>query len=306
MCTLAVAHIKDYGWCSAKNRDRSMKVDIDIKRSMSRGIERCLLIDQNSKWSEGLNSLGVCISNVTLMNSKDTKESGKDAHSEEFASPGGKMIRIALFEKTVDKALKKMIDQEMEGFSVIFDKDNAYILEAYNELIDNSDEEAEVGEYKYHVTKCDKSKIYVRTNHGHHFKEAGYQPDKSDPIKMRSYESSISRHDTALKSVKSASLNIPRDLMNAISIAPHDDWMMNPVRKAPTHGKKIYVTTGQVLLVSSSKTVHYRPFWCNIVCDMNKMSNEKYQTHFEIISSNDLISTKTESLNGRSFKEWLN
>jgi hypothetical protein len=300
MCCLALKYVNDeHGWCSAKNRDRSKKIEATIKRSFRKDIERLLFSDCFSKWSEGINSAGVAISNTTLMNSKDKSEAGKNSNQEDFTSPGGKIIQQALFEKTPKKALEFLVENEMEGFSAVFNRDEAYILEGFFTV----DDDGEFAKYNYKVLKCDKDDVYVRTNHGILLPEAGYQDGTGDEEQQAFYESSLSRYETALKSIKKSKITSPRDLINAIAVTPHKDWMMNPIRITSTHGKNTFCTTGQLLHVPSSLTLHYRNIWSNLTLDINKMSQKDCKTHYEIISSAELITN--EALNGRSFSQWI-
>ena len=116
MCVLAVKYFEDHGGVAAKNRDRSYKPTICVKKSFRMGTERCMFWDEETKWTEGVNEYGVAVLNTTLKVKKDEKAGTLREPGEVFYSPGGKALRKALLEKTVDKAVQSLVDSEMEGF----------------------------------------------------------------------------------------------------------------------------------------------------------------------------------------------
>ena len=63
----------------------------------------------------GVNERGVTIHNTTLKVKKDEKEATLET-CDVFYSYGGKIIRKALLQKSVDKAVKSLVDNEMEYF----------------------------------------------------------------------------------------------------------------------------------------------------------------------------------------------
>jgi len=52
------------------------------------------------------------------------------------------------------------------------------------------------------------------------------------------------------------------------------------------------VTTGQMMLVPSEKTMHYRPLYSSIEVKYSTLNGPKAKTFFEIVSSRDLITFK--------------
>jgi GTPase Era involved in 16S rRNA processing len=82
--------------------------------------------------------------------------------------------------------------------------------------------------------------------------------------------------------------------------------MLNPVRITPSHGANILKTTGQLMLIPSENTLHYRPVWCDIdFSTFSKINNSKSKCFYEIISSKNLLSVK-ESINNINFKRKIN
>lgn len=292
MCVMAIKHFKDIGWVAGKNRDRSYKPDIKIKQSHRNGVERCLLWDENTKWTEGVNEFGVALLNTTMTVKKDEKEGTKGDDIDKFSSPTGKIVRTALLEKTPKAALNKLIELEMEGFCVVFSKDDAYLLEAPKYLDEEPDQP-----YDYKFIKLDEKKSYVRTNHGILFPEAGYPIECDDESMVISRKGSESRYDVThdwMDNVKE-----PMDLLQALSQQPNKDPQMNPLRTSKTHGSHIMVTTGQLLIIPSDNTLHYRPIWCELDFDFKKLDDIKSKTWFEVISSRRMLSIK------ESFRDYL-
>ena len=104
-------------WGAAKNRDRSYKPTIHVKKSFRMGTERCMFWDEETKWTEGVNEHGIAILNTTLKVKKDEKEATlREILVMCFIVPIGKIIRKALLQKSVDKAVKSLVDNEMEVF----------------------------------------------------------------------------------------------------------------------------------------------------------------------------------------------
>ena len=61
MCIVIAKHFKDLGWVGVKNLDRSYKPEMSIKKSFRRDIERLLLWDEGTHWTEGVNEYGIAI-----------------------------------------------------------------------------------------------------------------------------------------------------------------------------------------------------------------------------------------------------
>lgn len=294
MCVLALKYFGNKGWVGAKNRDRSYKPTVRIRQSFRDGIERCLLWDTKTKWTEGLNEFGISILNTTMKVAKDEKEGEKAVSTPrtDFYSPGGLAVRTALKEKTTKAALEKLIELKMEGFCAIFSKDEAYILEAPI-FIDEPNRE-----YEYKFIKCSKDNIYIRTNHGIIFPEAGYPIESDDESLVSSRKSSESRYDISVLESKKA--KTPLGLLRGLSSTPEKNPQMNPFRTSGTHGKHIMVTTGQILITPYNNTLHYRPIWSETEFDFNRINNNKSKTWFEIVSAKKLIDESK-----KTFKQFL-
>ena len=291
MCVLAVKYFEVHGWVAAKNRDRSYKPTICVKKSFRMGTERCMFWDEETKWTEGVNEHGIAILNTTLKVKKDEKEATLREPGDIFYSPGGKIIRKALLKKSVDKAVKELVDNEMEGFSLVFSKDKAILVEAPSYIDVDKD-------YEYNLTELEKGKDYVRTNHGIHFKNAGYPIVSDDEKMILSRKSSESRYKVTYDLMKT--VKEPEDLLRILGNTDNKNPQMNPFRTSKTHGKSIMVTTGQILSIPGDKVFYYRPVWGDIKADFSKLDNIEAKTFFELMTNRKIIGVK-ESVAFKNF-----
>lgn len=279
MCVIALKYIKDIGWIGGKNRDRNYEPTINIKQSFKHDIERILMWDEKTKWTEGVNENGVSILNATVMVCKDEKEGdkAKKSSSSTFYSPSGKSIRTALFEKNPKSAMMKLIELETEGNSIIYDKDVAYLLEA---TVDD-------GAYIHKYIKCDKDIGYVRTNHGHLLPNTGYPKNTDDEYMRKSRISSEKRFEVVNNGIDD--VESIDDLFKLLSNRNNKNPQHNPVRISDKHGKRILCTTGQIVIVPDHNTLYYRPIWCKTKFNFDHVNRMESKTFFEIISSRKLF-----------------
>jgi len=280
MCIVAARHFKEIGWVGVKNRDRNYKPDIVIKHSHKDDIERLLLWDEKTKWTEGINEFGISILSAAVATKKDEKEGTTQTdENRPFYSPDGKKIRTALLSKTLKSTVDKCIELELYGNTLIFDKDTLYVLEAAI----NED-----GEFKYKVEKASHDDLIVRTNHGIWLDWMGYQDSSDDVNQQQSRDSSISRLNKTKDALKKVSS--PEDMLMCISDRNSDpNPQMNPLRSSSSHSKKILVTTGQIQITPGEMLLSYRPLWCSIDFDFDKLDNDDTATYFEVISKRKLI-----------------
>ena len=295
MCVIAVKYFKDVGWVGAKNRDRNYLPEIQIVQSDRKNIQRLFIDDELTRYTEGLNEYGVSILSAALAVKDDEKEADKiepGQRDDNFMSPDGKAIRTALFEKTPSAAVKSLVKQQLSGATIIFNEKECWLIEAgFN--VRKDDATPENPRVYIHKTQRLENKVgnfIVRTNHGELLPELGYQPDNGDPEKDEARESSEKRRDYAFKAV--AKVKDPAEMMNTIGIKEADkNKFFNPIRVGdPDKGDM--VTTGQMMLVPSEKTMHYRPLYSSIEVKYSTLNGPKAKTFFEIVSSRDLITFK--------------
>ena len=298
MCVIAVKYFKDVGWVGAKNRDRNYLPEISIVQSNRRGVQRLYIDDELTRYTEGLNEHGVSILSAALAVKDDEKESDKiqpGQRDDDFMSPDGIAIRKALYEKSPKKAVDSLVKSQLSGATIVFNEKECWLIESgFNVRKDDATPD-NPRTYIHKVQRLENrvGNFIVRTNHGELLPELGYQPDNDDPEKDEARESSEKRREYAFKAV--AKCKDPAEMMNTIAIKEADkNPFFNPVRVGDPD-KEEMVTTGQLMLAPSEKTMHYRPLYSSIEVKYSTLNGPKAKTFFEIISSRDLITFK-ESL----------
>lgn len=292
MCVVAAKYFEDVGWVGVKNRDRNYKPTIHIKQSFRKGVERLYMWDEKTKYAEGVNEYGVAILSAATAVKTDEKEGDKGTgkrKSAEFYSPDGKRIRAALFAKTPEEALAKLIEVEIPGNTLIFNRDTMILLEGTFPV----DEEGKPGDYIYKHKEIPQDQTIVRTNHGVWLSKAGYQLDAEEEKHRVARVSSDARMKRTRALVKK--IEDPASMLDCVSCTKNPNKQLNPLRSSKTHGKTIMVTTGQIMICASERTLHYRPIWSEIEVKYNKINSDKTSTFFEIVSTRKLV----------NFKEWL-
>ena len=136
--------------------------------------------DEKTKYAEGVNEYGVAILSAATAVKSDEKEGdksgGQGKRKAEFYSPDGRRIRAALFGKTPEEALEKLIEVEIPGNTLVFSRDKCFLLEGTFPV----DEEGKPGDYIYKSKEIPKDQAIVRTNHGVWLPKAGYQADSEE------------------------------------------------------------------------------------------------------------------------------
>ena len=291
MCVIAVKYFDGIGWVGAKNRDRNYQPKIRIIQSNRKSIQRLYIDDELTRYTEGLNEYGVSILSAALSVKDDEKESDKivpGKREDGYMSPDGKTIRDALLFKTPKEAVAHIVEKELAGCTVVFNEFDCYIVEGGFTVKKKDANDETPREYISKVSHMKNSvdNYLVRTNHGVFLPQLGYQKDSEDENKARSRKSSESRLEIARKNIKACT--DPTAMLDALAVSPEEDKFMNPIRIGDTE-KGDMVTTGQLQLVPSDKTMHYRPLFSHIEVKYSKINSPEAKTFFEIISSKKLL-----------------
>lgn len=287
MCVVACKYLKDIGWVVAKNRDRNYKPIIRIRKSFRENTERLLMWDERTKYTEGINEFGVAIVSASVTVKEDEAEGAAAVQKRKldkkakiqnrtYYAPDGFRIRTALFERSAAEAARKLIELEIPGNTIIADNDRCFLLEgAFVE-----------DEYVYKIVEVPKDKIAVRTNHGIYLPWTGYSKEIPEQVPKR--ESSDARYKKAVEGLKRATTF--DEFLEALSDTSDENPQMNPLRVDPE--RNAMRTTGQIVLVPSEKTLHYRAVWCETEFDLDKLNTEEERTFFEIVSTRKLLTFK--------------
>ena len=236
-CTIAHTIINDK-IILAKNRDRPYEANIKVVRELINDVELVYIIDNDTDWSEGMNSEGIGIINSALMVNADEKEK-KLAKKKGKPSEDGKKIRRALLFKKPADTLMSIInytgdDKEDEtgikGHTFIATKNHTYSIEM-------------TSEHKPVIKKLNRKENHVRTNHGYEYKDSGYTSGKNKISSEKRWQYA----QDILSTVKT-----PTDVLDGLSGYHAVNMRDNPYRnvdmvKNPTD-KDILSTTGQIMM----------------------------------------------------------
>ena len=235
-CTIAHTIINDK-IILAKNRDRPYEANVKVVRELINDVELVYIIDNDTDWSEGMNSEGIGIINSALMVNADEKEK-KLAKKKGKPSEDGKKIRRALLFKKPQDAIMSVVnytgedvsDVGVKGHTFIATKNHTYSIEM-------------TSEHKPVIKKLNRKHNHVRTNHGYDYKDSGYTSGankKSSELRWKYAQDMLS------------SVNTPEDVLNGLSAYHSKDMRNNPYRnvdKVKNKTKKdILSTTGQVMI----------------------------------------------------------
>ena len=147
-----------------KNRDRNYTPELKVVREMSgNGIELCYMVDQDTDWSEGMNSNGIGLVNSALFVKRDEKDFDK-SKKKKAPSKDGIRIRHALSKDTLTEVVKSLVnfDTGVKGHTIVSDGNKLVVIENTSRT-----------KPKVKVHDISKSPV-VRSNHGIEHPEQGY------------------------------------------------------------------------------------------------------------------------------------
>ena len=280
MSVIAAKYFNGYGWCVAKNRDRSYKPSVRLRKSHRNGMERLYIWDSLTKFTEGVNEHGVAIVSASISNEKDEREAAKAVgpkagNPRRYYSPEGFRIRKALFEVNAEFALNSLIRQEVTGSTLVLDEHECYILEGSYTSDDR---------YVFEFKRLVPGDTVVRTNHGVLLPWLGYGHDDGEL-----YQSSVSRHQVVTQEL--VSVKDPNQLLDVLSIiSDKQNPQNNPLRIDSR--RNFARTTGQLLIIPANRTLAYRPIWCDMKFRFDDLGIKPQKTFFEIVSNQKLVSFK--------------
>jgi hypothetical protein len=191
-------------------------------------------------------------------------------------SPDGRNIAEALAQRSIQDAVKVLINSKLGGCTMVFDQDDLYLIEA-------SDWDG-ARPYKYVVKQIPKNKMLARTNHGMWLQDAGYQRDSVNKSHTLSRISSESRLALAEAVVKTAQK--PEDLVDGMCQVYINDPQLNIMRTS-TQRKKMR-TTSQQLCVPQERTLYCRPISSHLEFDFWSLNKPENNVWVEILSNRAL------------------
>jgi hypothetical protein len=272
MCIVIGKWFPDTGWIAIKNRDRNYIPDISFKKAQNQGVEVLYFWDDITQYCEGVNSAGVGILSASLMTKDDEKEIQVRAKR---ASPDGQKIKQALQYPDVKAAAMSLIKSKLPGNTLIFDKDQMFLLEGCWKPGGYASRQ-----YVYKIQEIPQDQTVVRTNHGVWLEWAGYQRGKTIN-QDQSRISSESRRLIALKVCKHA--NSAEDILDDLTKDYTHNGQLNALRTAKDNKKMR--TTSQILVVPSKCTMFVRPVQSNINFNFWDYNDPQQKTWVEILSN---------------------
>lgn len=293
---------EDAKWRLAKIRDRAYIPDYSVKRYTVKehGAAQLFLIDNNTDWTEGLSVSedGVFLSmvNTALNNSSDKKDGKKKAPSKtRGVAVNGKVIRTALKSHNIEKAVEILVNNKIDGATLITDGDRLFVIETtlpleakkkYEHLKtdDNYFEDfVPLEEYKTVKKEIKDEYLVVRTNVGVFDKKFGYQ--KADGP---NYKSAILRRKYTIKALEEKAFE-PIDLIVTMSKLGADDVDKNPyyrpIRRAEFADNYITsIFSTSIIQTDPSGTIIVKPLDCTFnIENMNNLIDDKYLAHMVIL-----------------------
>ena len=282
MCIVAAKYFDKVGWVGVKNRDRNYIPEISFKDTSSHGVEILMFWDDVTQYCEGFNSGGVSIISASLMVTDDEKEITKRSKT---PSKDGIKLKKALRFPNVKAACMSLIKQKLPGNTLIFDKDNCYLLEGCWKPGGYKKQD-----YAYKVKEIPHNEIVVRTNHGVWLDWAGYQRDPENENETMSRISSESRKTIAEYVVNKATT--PDEMIDGLAGTYIDNPQLNCLRTADN--KKMMRTTSQIMLIPGEDTMFIRPVQSHMTFNFWEMNSPKHKLWIEILGNRILHKHKKE------------
>jgi len=293
-------------WRLAKVRDRAYSPEYSVKRWSVKdsGASQLFLIDEASDWTEGV-SVSEDGSYLSMVNSalnnsmdkKDGKAKSKGPTGED-QSANGRIVRKALKTHDVKKCADVLIENKIDGATLITDGDRLYVIETTLPLAVKNKYRAErkrkdvrfedivpLEEYQT-VTreiKGDNNYLVVRTNIGVLNSNFGYQKKDGE-----NYISSVKRRKYTIDALKKHAFE-PIDLMTTLCKLGNKDIDKNPyyrplrsVDHVDDYITPIYSTA--VIQTDPSGTIIVKPLECEFnIKDTMNLVDDKYLTHMVIL-----------------------
>jgi len=332
MCVIIAAkvHLKNSNtkkWFLYKNRDRSYPPEYSVGYKTINDIDIVHIIDKDNDWTEGVNSNGLMIVNTALQNHDDKKDDGdQKGGKDDYVSKNGRILRKAFSQKTVDDAVKVLVDNLFDGNTFVSDGDNLTIIEVflkrevdkvmmeklakemgkdltkdYVEVRRKLWERVSKEDYDIVVKKIKEDTFVVRTNHGEYIKDAGYIP-----VEGEGYISSQKRRkyiEKALRELKP--ITHPFQVLTMMKNQGNPEIDKNPqyrpLRVAPSNynpdkDDPVYYTSS-IIMCTPTGQIYMIPVDCIFKdYDISVMAKEK-DVYFVVLPKNlPLFESKSKSM----------
>ena len=106
---IAIASLFGNDMVIGKNRDRNYNPNLKVVRELTGyGVELCYVIDQDTDWSEGMNSHGIGLVNSALFVKRDEKDFDKSKKKK--TNKEAKLVKAYKEKQKLKRAIKKQKD----------------------------------------------------------------------------------------------------------------------------------------------------------------------------------------------------
>lgn len=275
MCIIIGKYFPDRGWVGIKNRDRNYIPEISFHKSHRNGQEIVYFWDDITKYCEGLNQQGIAVLSASLMVLDDEKEIEKRSKQ---PSKDGIKIKKALTFTSIQDVVKSLITQKLPGNTLIFNKENMYLLEGAWQPGGYKDKK-----YSYKLKKIPHDEVVVRTNHGIMLPWAGYQKgdNKNQTLSRISSESR-----KLIAQWVAANSTTAEDVLDNLTHDFTGNGQLNAFRT--TTAKKKMRTTSQILIVPGETTMYLRPVQSHIHFNFWDFNHPEQKIWVELLSNRAL------------------
>lgn len=307
-------------WRLAKIRDRAYEPEYKVKRYTVKevGASQLFLVDENSDWTEGVSihedGSFLSIVNAALNNTTDKKDGKSNKSISVGDSINGRVLRNVLKSHDIEKAVEILIENKIDGASLITDGDRLFVIETtltaeVKEKYRNKkkphqrfEDVVPLDEYSTVKKEIKDDYMIVRTNTGVFNPSFGYQPEDGE-----SYTSAVKRREYAEKAMDEFVYE-PIDLFSTLVKLGKDEVDKNPfyrpirkfdeVKKFPS---PIFSTT--IIQTDPSGTMIVKPLQCKFnINNMENLINDKYLSHLVILPQS---SKMFESFSGYLLKSQI-
>lgn len=303
-------------WFLYKIRDKAYVPNFQVHYKNFKGVSTVFVTDDDNDWTEGVNSEGLMIVNTTLQNHDDMTDI---VHINSTPSPKtlnyGKILRKAFAQSSVDAAVKIVVDNLLDGNTMISDGETLKVVEIFlkrdvdtrvmaelaKELgLDLKKDRREIRrkmwdrvskeDYDIEVVEIKDDDFIVRTNHGEFIKDAGFIAADGD-----GYKSSVKRRTYAEKVIKKMlPLTHPFQVLTVLKNLGNDEIDKEPQNRPlriPPKGynfdtdEPVYFTSSIVMLTPTGQ-LYMLPIDCTFDDYKTSRMTKERNVYFILLPKN--------------------
>jgi hypothetical protein len=253
MSLIVCKYLPNYGFVGIKNDDKNYRPEIKAMKSFRDGVERLLVWDDISKYTEGINEFGISII-CCPKQFKEEYRNVKNVHGQgkRYYSPSGFVVRKALLKRNCYEAAESVLSSKIDGHTIIFDSEHCLIVEM--DVENNKHSIRELNTYDGGVAIANNSR---------------------------------NRENRCLNKIQYITSNF--DLLDTCSECEENNDDSLILKRTNNFSINTYKTISQLMIVPSEKTLYYRSLGGKTLYDMETLNNRDSKTFFELVSTKKLI-----------------